>query len=390
MGMRRIRILTLLLTSLGASGWQVWASDKQADVLSDEHYRRTFHQALYSYFQGEHEQTLLLISSLRADVLNSPFAQQIALIKGASSVSLGLYRQAEQTFNTLLSAQISPETEAACWYWLAKSAYEQNDYPTSLKAINRLQNTNKVALLTSQQHADVIYQLAMIQMQMAQLQASQTDWYALVEQLPKGDLYRIYLHYNRAIKLANQQQYQPAVAILDTALSELTVQTSSSWWPFNSVSIDSDTDDEKLALQNRILLTKGQLLGLMEDYAGAYDSLREVTQGAMQVEQALFSFANALDGKGETGRAMSIWQHLRDKERSEYAYRADFALAVSYDKLGDKQKALQTYVQLEQRLTRQQLVFTSLLSELSSLQSLPLLLASSYFQDHEQVRKCRI
>ena len=363
---RCLTVFWVLSTLLWLSASQVFASDltEQAD--------RAYRQALFYYFQGQDQATLHSVALAEEYTLQEEQIQQLALIKGAASVGVGMYQQAQQIFEALLATNLSEQIEAKSWYWLAKAAFEQNQFEVAYKAIESLRERQLLAVINRSQQADIFYQMAIIKMRW-----NESDWAKLIDKLPKENIFRAYLLYNLAMQQASNHNYKAALDTLNKTQRVLQVTQKSAWWPFFTPEENEELAAEKLALMDKVFLAQGQMLLLSEDFPAARERFARIGQSALDSGLAMFSLASALDQHGDHAGAMAVWHYLQQNEQSYIAYPASFSLAMAFDELGDKRQAMNSYLSIEKRLREEEVKLTQLLDELGSPSGLNALLSNA-------------
>ena len=306
-------------------------------------------------------------------ICTTEYADKIALLKGASSASVGLHQQAQEIFNQLLAKNIAPQVEAKAWYWLAHSAFATDKFDIANTAMTSVQERNLLAHLSAQQQRELVYQQAIVQMY-----RGDPDWHQRADSLPVEDIYRSYLAYNRAMHAAQAQNYDAAITALQVVENALTLAPETNWWPFSSMQTDTTLESEKQNFLDKVYLAKGQLYLGLKDYQSAQQNFSQIGQDAFNRELAFFNFAQAMENNGESARAMSFWQYLSDNASSYIAYPASFSLALALDELGDKQQAMTRYLHIETRLEQELTSVCALLSSMASEQFFSQLIDNTY------------
>ena len=338
---RRLLILSFVFSLLAIARH----GDGAEIVAPQNHESQLYKQVLFHYFQGDHEGTLLAVALAESQLLTASLPPQIDLIKGAASLSLGMHQQAQSIFMQLLSAQVDRQVEAKSWFFLAKSAFENQQFLLVEQAISNLRTKGLHKLLEQNQQYELHYQIAML----AIAAGGNTDLSGQLEQLPEGNVHRPYLLYNQAMLAAQNLQLDTALAALNLAQKDLTVNPDEGWFGLFGEPVDEALRLEKQALSDKVLMAKGQVYLKQQNYAEAEQQFAQMGQDSVNKDEALFHYAQAIYQGGNWQQAMTVWQYLKQTAPGYVVYPAAFALANGLAEQGDAQQASITYQYIENK-----------------------------------------
>ena len=327
---------TLLLVGLALVSTKGGCAASADQVAPHE---QEYKQVLFHYFQGDYEATLMAIALAEKRLKDRPLRPEMFLLKGAASLSLGLHQEAQAIFNRLLAGQVDEKTQAKAWFFLAKSAYENDQKAlAALAAANLSQSVLPDHLNTSQQ-----YELGYLQGMLALHQGNTTDIERLLKALPEGQIQRAYLGYNLAMLEARNRAYDNALRSLSSAQSALAVEPDTSWFNLFGSPEKDDMLPEKQALTDKVLLAKGRLLLIQQKLPEAMATFENLGVDAIDRDEALYHYANTRYQYGDQLQALALWQYLKNSPSDTMRYPAAFALATGLEEAGDAQQALENY-----------------------------------------------
>ena len=312
-------------------------------------------QVLYPYYQGDFEQTLVIIERLQQSDLTSEDNEQLTLIKGAASLSLGLIDQAQNAFEQVLDNTTDDQLRALSWYWMSRLAFEQKRYDLSRRAFDALDSDALSAMLSEEQIQHLSYQQGHIA-----LLKSEANWQVHLAKLPQDNIYRLYLLYSagavayQSANPADARQYFQQVLGAEAPEADKGGWGWLSWqwfinWGGDDVAVGSEGQAERreewLALQDKTRLALGQVYLELNEYQQAIDTLTGINEQSPFLSQTLLTLAHSLYARGAHEQAMSLWQYLFQQPGNQTQVIAGLSLAQALERLGGEQQALNVYQQ---------------------------------------------
>lgn len=364
--------------------WFTSDDEKQQDDLLEEDnqtpilvnrapkHNAAFGELVYHYFQNDYQQVLQLIAvgntKHKFSELSKDDTDRLNLMQGAAQLQLGMYKQSQAKFASLLSQTTSQYVQANTWFFMAKAGFENKQAYLSERAYEAILQGELREHLSPEQWHELLYLSAYTRMQLEQ------DWQSLQIQIPKENIYSAYLLANQGTLLFNKADYEQAVTIFTQAKQALieyknrrgyitqvvtdvfdTVSWAATpwrWFDDNATAEQAIKErkkaqslEEQDALFDRINIGLGQSLLQQGDLGNAIAVIQNIADGGAESEQALLTYgwANAKENRWQT--AMSAWQHLQQNSIGLFSLQASYGLAYAFsrqDNLGQAFYALQT------------------------------------------------
>lgn len=347
--------------------------DKAPVVLSQAPiHNAAFGELVYQYFQHDYQQVLQLIAVGSAKhkftELSQDDTDRLNLMQGAAQLKLGMYKQSQAKFESLLSQTTSEYVQANTWFFMAKAGFENKQAYLSERAYEAILLGDLRENLSDEQWYELLYLSAYTRMQAGQ------DWQSLQIQIPTENIYTAYLLANQGTLLFNKGEYDHANTTFTEAKQALieyrnrrgfimrvasnvfdTVSWAATpwrWFDDNATAEqaikerkEAQSLEEQNALFDRINIDLGQNLLQQGDLGNAIAVIQNVADGGVESEQALLTFgwANAKENRWEI--AMAAWQHLQQNSIGLFSLQASYGLAYAHsrqDNLGQAFYALQT------------------------------------------------
>lgn len=331
-----------------------------------------FGEVVYHYFQRDYQQVLQLIAVGNTKhgftELSKEDTDRLNLMQGAAQLRLGMYKQSQAKFESLLSQTTSEYVQANTWFFMAKAGFENKQAYLSERAYEAILKGDLRENLSQDQWHELLYLSAYTRMQAEQ------DWQSLQAQIPTDNIYTAYLLANQGTLLFNKGSYIQANNAFTEAKSALvayknrrgfisriatgvfdTVSWAATpwrWFDDNATAeqvtkerIEAQDLEEQNALFDRINIGLGQSLLQQGDLGNAIAVLQNIADGGAESDQALLTFgwANAKENRWQT--AMAAWQHLQQNSIGLFSLQASYGLAYAFsrqDNLGQAFYALQT------------------------------------------------
>jgi hypothetical protein len=277
--------------------------------------------ALFSYYSEDYLQALteLLVAQQRGGIKSQ--GDMPALIEGSVSLSYGMDRRAETIFNQVLQRNVSDEVASQAWFYLGKVNFVRGQYPHALQLFEKSAQSDKDHALAPARAAERQYLSALIAQRNGDVGKAQqlaND----IEPQP----WRQYAQYN--IALAQYQQNKP-----DAAMKTLT----------SLEALDGD-DAETLALNERIVMTRGYVLLQQKKFADALEQYRGLSLQSPWSDRGLLGYGWAALGNGNSGLAMQAWQKLVGMPvASPSVQEGLLAIPYGYESTGANAEAVKAY-----------------------------------------------
>lgn len=359
-------------------------------------HQAAFGELVYLYFQEDYQDVLTLIEVgnkvHQFALLEQDNIDRLNLLQGASQLQLGLYKQAQAKFASLLSQTTSDYVQANTWFFMAKAGFENKQAYLTERAYAAIQQGDLRENLSAEQWYELIYLTAYTRMQLAvneYLQGAEAgqsvnipstnldsddigevkanssqipskwDWQSLHAQIPKQNIYHAYLLANHATNLFNAGDYELATNTFADAKQALIAYqnrrgfirkiassmfdsvswfvTPWTWFDENSTAQQlaeereqSQDKTEQDALFDRINVGLGQSLLQQGDLENAIAVIQNIAEAGGESEQALLTYgwANARENRWQT--AMAAWQHLQNNSVGLFALQASYGLAYAF------------------------------------------------------------
>ena len=334
--------------------------------------KAVFGELVYHYFQRDYQQVLQIIavgnSKHGFTELSKEDTDRLNLMQGAAQLRLGMYKQSQAKFESLLSQTTSEYVQANTWFFMAKAGFENKQAYLSERAYEAILKGDLRENLSPDQWYELIYLTAYTLMQAEQ------DWQSLQTQIPTDNIYTAYLLANQGTLLFNKGNYVQANSAFTEAKKALVAYknrrgfiariasgvfdsvswaaTPWRWFDDNATAeqvtkerIEAQNIEEQDALFDRINIGLGQSLLQQGDLGNAIAVLQNIADGGAESDQALLTFgwANAKENRWQT--AMAAWQHLQENSIGLFSLQASYGLAYAFsrqDNLGQAFYALQT------------------------------------------------
>jgi hypothetical protein len=331
-----------------------------------------FGEVVYQYFQRDYQQVLQLIAVGNTKnaftELSKEDTDRLNLMQGAAQLRLGMFKQSQAKFESLLSQTTSEYVQANTWFFMAKAGFENKQAYLSERAYEAILKGDLRENLSQEQWYELLYLTAYTRMQAEQ------DWQSLQTQIPNDNIYTAYLLANQGTLLFNKGSYVLANSAFTEAKNALIayknrrgfisriatgVFDSVSWvarpwrWFDDNATAEQVTKErieaqdleEQNALFDRINIGLGQSLLQQGDLGNAIAVLQNIADGGAESDQALLTYgwANAKENRWQT--AMAAWQHLQQNSIGLFSLQASYGLAYAFsrqDNLGQAFYALQT------------------------------------------------
>jgi hypothetical protein len=348
--------------------------DNQAPILVSQAPKQNaaFGELVYHYFQHDYQQVLQLIAvgntKHRFTELSKDDTDRLNLMQGAAQLQLGMYKQSQAKFASLLSQTTSEYVQANTWIFMAKAGFENKQAYLSERAYEAILQGELRENLSPEQWHELLYLSAYTRMQLEQ------DWQSLQIQIPTENIYTAYLLANQGTLLFNKAEYEQAVTTFTQAklalieyknrrgyITQIATEVFDSvswaatpwrWFDDNAIAEqvikerkEAQSLEEQNALFDRINIGLGQSLLQQGDLGNAIAVIQNIADGGAESEQALLTYgwANAKENRWQT--AMSAWQHLQQNSIGLFSLQASYGLAYAFsrqDNLGQAFYALQT------------------------------------------------
>lgn len=310
-----------------------------------------FGEVLFAYWQGDHQTALAKwqAAEQRGELVSQPAA---LLIKGASSLALGMWQQAQQIFEQVLAQEPNPQVRAKAWLLLAQSWYHRADFEQAATTLANVTGQDLSGQDAAQWHyyqgqlalrnGDMVgANQALIHLQALELQqsaAAEDEQVLAVEHTQ----YSPYLQHNVLLaQLANQStSAETLTSILATPLR----------------------DEQQLWLRDRSLLALADNWLQHEQLQLAAQAFAAVSQQGDQQHAALLGYGWALAKSGQQAAAMAVMAELAEQRpMSMYVQQAHLAQSYWLAQAGQWQQA-------EQQLQHSLMLFGERAQQLTQLQ----------------------
>ena len=320
-----------------------------AETVQDLRYGVT----LYHFFQGDYFNALTELTAAQAlstdpeSPLRLHHEQSASLLRGGMSLSYGLDRAAEASFQQWLSASPVEESSAwtkfltrkessawqkqhqRAWFYLGKLNYQRGDRQRALAALQQSQaaSVQPGRRPGSVSKADVLSQESLYLQAKLYLQEGELEQAsALMNQLPKSAIYWPYYWFNRGSQQAAAGDWAAAAA------SYLQLQTLSL------------TDEVDKTLRDRALTAAGFALLQIDDIPTAIQAFSAVRLDSLTSDRALLGLGWAQLQRGEPEQALAPWQALRSQSLLQSSVQEVYlALPYAYEQLQADAAALREY-----------------------------------------------
>jgi len=283
--------------------------------------------ALFSYYSDDYLGALteLLVAQQRGGITKQ--GDMPLLMDGSISLNYGMDRRAETIFNQVLARNVSNDVMAQAWFYLGKVNFARGQYPHAQQLFDKSAQVGT----GSQAHGepsmadDKVAERAYLSALIAQRSGN----IGRAQQLADGielPLWRQYAQYNLA--LAQYQAKQP-----DAAVATL-----------NKLEKLEGDDAEILALNERIVMTRGYVLLQQKKFDDALEQYRGLSLQSPWADRGLLGYGWAALGKGDTALAMQAWQKLVTMPvASPSVQEGLLAIPYGFESAGNNAQAVKSY-----------------------------------------------
>lgn len=323
--------LLALGTSLGAATVRAESAATKPQPVHDLRYGA----ALYSYYSDDYLQALteLLVAAQRGGIQKQ--GDMPPLMEGSISLSYGMDRRAETIFNQVLARNVSADVMSQAWFYLGKVNFVRGQYPHALQLFDKSAQSDH----DNVGHDNVRHDNAMAPDKIAERQylsaliAQRSGDPGKAQQLANAiepELWRQYAQYN--VALAQYQAGKPDAAIATLEALE----------PLDE---DSNGDDaEILALNERIVMTRGYVLLQQKKFEPALEQYRGLSLQSPWADRGLLGYGWAALGNGDSGLAMQAWNKLVNMPvASPSVQEGLLAIPWGYESIGANGDAVKAY-----------------------------------------------
>jgi hypothetical protein len=302
-------------------------------------------QALYQYYQDNPLASLEAIAITEHLGVNQSDKPQLQLMKGGSSLQLGMTDTANSLLESLLQSSQPESVQAQAWFWLAKSSFRQGLYDVSAKASEALKRNQLREFINQEQRLELGYQAAFFG-----ILKQPENWQQQIASVPETSIWHPYLTANAAIGLFNQKEYKQASQLFVQAIESAKFFPEPSWidrswsviWPWSeelATEVQSPEYRERQELLDRLYYSVGQSFVKQNDHTAAFNAFKQIQANSLYAEQGLLAYGWALANEERWGEAMPVWQHLMQKGKGLPALQATHALAYGFEQLTDFARA---------------------------------------------------
>lgn len=330
----RRSLLWLLLTLF--SGQPMAGKNKPPEV-QDLHYG----EVLFHFYQDDYFTALTHLMAAQQNGQLHYHAHEAELLKGGLQLSYGMSNAAEKQFLDSLDETTEQAVQNRIWYYLGKIAYQRGDYA---KAHGILQRTGEIR--DRQLAAEYRILLANTSMNLGDDQAAA----ATLKKTRAPEGFEEYLRINRGIALLRSGDVKGGREVLDS-LGE------------------TKTDDEELrALRDRANLGLGYELLRGNQARQARKYLNRVRLNGPFAQAALLGAGWADAANGDYKSALTPWQALIKRSSFDTPVQeAQLAVPFAFEKLGDKQRAIDFYNQAIDYFNNEQAALGQAISAVESV-----------------------
>lgn len=275
---------------------------------------------LFYLFQQDYYSALTeLMTAQQLDQLGS-HKEHGELLRGGMSLSYGMDREAQKTFEVLLSedGELKDSTDRdRAWFYLAKVAWKRDELSRSKVALEKMSAGYSGAFTAESSYLHSSIALREGDEQMALHYSGQ---------LPLDSIWQYYLYYNLGAMQAGKGNWEAAVGYFGL-LEQLSLDT-----------------DESKAIHDKALTASGFSYMALDSFDDAREQFTRVRLDSPMADRALLGYGWAASEMGNFGLALSSWQTLRGREDGGASTRESLlAIPYAYEELDRPGVALENY-----------------------------------------------
>ncbi len=284
---------------------------------------------LYHFFQQDYFSAISELMVAEETGQLPHHADQASLLKGGMSLSYGLDRDAEVSFQQWLTDWPKQPSERwqrqhqRAWFYLGKLNYQRGEDERALAALKELSKQDNQSSKTSTAiQQESLYLRSKILLNQGQFEQAE----ALAQQLPKDSQYLPYYWFNRGSQLAAVGDWSAAARAYTT---------------LNQLNLTSDIDK---MLRDRALTAAGFARLQLQQIDSAIDHFSQVRLNSPMADRALLGLGWAHLQTENAQAALAPWQQLRQQSLLQTSVQEVFlALPYAYEQLEADAAALREY-----------------------------------------------
>ncbi|WP_145999145.1 lipopolysaccharide assembly protein LapB [Oceanicoccus sp. KOV_DT_Chl] len=311
------RLAVVLLTALASA-------PVATETVQDLRYGVT----LYHFYQQDYFNALTELMAAEETRSLPHHADQAALLKGGMSLSYGLGRAAEATFQQWLTTPTEQDStrwqqqHQRAWFYLGKLNYQRGEDARALSALQQVTAATVTESIDSNLQQESFYLQAKLHLQLGELQAAATA----AAQLSEDSIFLPYYWFNRGGQLAAGGDWSAAAEAYDN-LSQLSLST-----------------DVEKTLRDRALTAAGFARLQEQQLDAAIAHFSQVRLNSPMVDRALLGLGWAHLQAGQPEQALTPWQQLRSQSLLQSGVQEVYlALPYAYEQLDADAAALREY-----------------------------------------------
>lgn len=275
---------------------------------------------LFHLFQQDYYWALTELMTAQQLGRLGPHKAHGELLRGGISLSYGMDREAQKTFEALLSEgrelQSSKDRDRA-WFYLAKVSWTRDEFSRSKAALENMSPgySGPFAEEASYLHSSI-----------ALREGDEQQALHYSSQLPVDSIWQYYLYYNLGVAQAGKGNWDAAIGYYGQ-IDQLPLATG-----------------ESKAIHDKALTASGFSYMALDNFEGARGQFTRVRLDGPMAGRALLGYGWAASEMGNFGLALGSWQTLRGRENSGASTRESLlAIPYAYEELDRPGIALENY-----------------------------------------------